>query len=198
MRLDNPLTPVWEDYLLSKDSIKITLRLAESAWQTHKPECKPAIQAYQNHLLNHTDLMKHPRRYTLDKIRTEKRNKALFIIALWAEFERFLINFLFSIGSVLEEQISSPLGSKLYEFYKQKAEYWDIEAILDMLKYSNIVTGRLAGDAKQVHNYRNEVAHGKLPMQNIKPEIAYQILNEIVNNLIAYSTSQSIFIVNCK
>ncbi len=93
--LSNPLPPLWVYFQISENAFKVVKRVIR---QTHAQnvDCQLELLKYQRHLLNHT---KFPTQDNLELLikQSEKDNQDLFILGLWATFERdFLKDSLFT------------------------------------------------------------------------------------------------------
>ncbi len=192
MNLINPLPPLWETLFASKEALTVTTRVAINQRTARNPNCQTELLFYQKYLLSPTQFPQHR---DLAKLLEEakRENDDLIVLALWAAFERFLRQYLQAKGEVLKDYVKpAALGEQLYEHYSREVEYWSPEDILDDLKKSLFTSpeqkNRL-GIAKQIYEYRNWVAHGKhpqkLPSTQLTPKPAYEILNGIVENLLA-------------
>jgi len=78
----------------------------------------------------------------------------------------------------------SSLASSIYPYFEKEVEFWKAEDILDLLKSTLAPRASLIGQAKQILQYRNWIAHGK-NTNKIPPQVtsvyAFDILNEIVD-----------------
>jgi len=169
----NPLKPVWITYEASKDALKITKRtithddketlLFRTTFESQ--ELAEANQTIENSL---------------------KEVEDLFVLSLWSTFERFIRRYL---GATLQTTQPITLAHPIYEYFCDEVEFWKPNQILDLLKRSLFSTNpHIIGQAKQIIEYRDWVAHGKnpnkQPSSNITPHFAYKILNEIVEMLL--------------
>jgi len=121
---------------------------------------------------------------------TRKESDDLFVLALWATFERFVIGYLQSKGAILQQIVPTALANPIYEQFNQEVEYWKQDDILDLLKKIPSIDKNLIGQARTILRYRNWVAHGKdvhkkSTVNVVAPVYAYRILNEIVNILLS-------------
>ncbi len=110
---------------------------------------------------------------------------------MWANFERFLRDYLEQKGTVLHSQVSPPdLGAVLYRHYCKEAEHWKPDEILDFLKGSVFNAHQnLIEQAKSIYKHRNWVAHGKKPgagkaSGRVDPVYVYKTLDEIIEMLL--------------
>lgn len=193
MNLHNPLPALWDSFLYSADALKVARRISSSAWTPKNAECQSSIEAYKKHLLNHTNFNRHADlQATFGQV--QKEHSDLFVLALWAVFERFLRDYLLEKGQVLEQQVvPDTLGKGIYQHYQKEVEFWKPDEILEFIK--NLITEQnnnidLIGHAKQIYTYRNWVAHGKkagrMP-SHITPATAYETLTQITDILLQHA-----------
>ncbi len=183
----NPLPPLLEIYETAQHSFKI----AERATKTQEPKAR-------QRLLQRTHLETPPVEEAIQMIeKSANETDALFVLAMWATFERFLRQELQTRGRCLCLNQPPVLGQALYEHFEKEVEFWKPGEILDVLKDSlfNQQT-MLIGHAKQILAYRDWVAHGKNPNRppptDLKPLAAYKTLNDIVETLLRYSPAATV------
>ncbi len=179
----NPLPPILEAYETAKDSFKI----AKRAIQTQTPQARTRL--LQRTGVENTTLSEAQRRLE----DSQRESNALFVLALWATFERFLRDYLQQKGTELLHIKPPILGNSVYEHFEKEVEFWKTTEILEFLKESLFRhQPDLIGQAKQILAYRDWIAHGKnpkkLPATTPKPTDVYKILNEIVVTLLLYSS----------
>lgn len=179
MSLFNPLPPIWQAYKTAQDSF----RIAKRAIKTNDPKAK-------QRLLQRTDIETETI-IDAERLIEESKNEsdALFVLALWATFERFLRDYLQDKGMALQNVIPSDLAGAMYLHFQKEVEFWQPDEIFNFLKLSLLKHKiELAGNAKVVYNYRNWIAHGKGSSKKVSPVTphkAYETLSEIVNILLA-------------
>jgi hypothetical protein len=162
----NSLEDVWNSYRVTVDSMKVAER---------------AIDRQYSDLFNSTDFAKR----TLEEV-SKGRNDAddLFVLALWAVFERTLRDYLAAEGPKPLESEGNPFHSRLSGKIRHDMEYWRNEDVLDVFK--SVTDNRLIGHAKQIKRYRDWVAH-RNPRHtrpaSVTPRNAYKTLMEIVSTL---------------
>ncbi|EDN69884.1 hypothetical protein BGP_4520 [Beggiatoa sp. PS] len=169
----NPLAPIWKAHQVSTECFKIAKR---------------AIKKQQLDLFNHSDWPTQSEAKQ-DIIQAGQEIDNLFVLDLWATFERFAITYLQDKGSVLQNIVPVALANPIYEHFKREVEYWKPDNILDLLKEIPAIDKKLIGQAKPILRYRNWIAHGKdmnkaTSISAISTAYAYQILNEIVEILL--------------
>jgi len=180
MNFLNPLLPLKQSYKTSRDSFTI----AKRAIKTSEPKAR-------QRLLQRTDL----ETLTISEaeqsiIESYNEVDTLFVLALWAAFERFLRDYLQYKGQALQQHLTpTDLADEMYSHFHKEVEFWRPEEILEFLKRSLLKTQpHLAGEAKNIYNYRNWVAHGKnaqKTMSPLTPRVAYATLTTIVEILLA-------------
>jgi hypothetical protein len=109
------------------------------------------------------------------------------ILAMWAEFERYLIEFLEARTASLRRIVPRRLWSKLGPHIAKGVENWKGDDRLDLLK--GFVDPHRVGEAKEVKKYRDWVAHKnprRRPSAIVDPDSTYQLLSEILAALDAY------------
>jgi len=85
-----------------------------------------------------------------------QRLKELFVVSLWAAFERFLRNYLQHKGVLLTGITPIDLGEAVYNHFLAEVEYWKPDEILDFLKPNLLQHNpQLAGEAKTIYHYRS-------------------------------------------
>lgn len=184
----NPLNPLWEEYKTTADGLMVFRR----AVKTHQ-----AI--YRLRLLQRTFLAEevptfltadYPNDQSIhvvekDVVSAQSRIEKLFVVGLWAEFERFLRTYLQNKGAVLKAVKPTGLGEAIYTHFSEEVEYWKPDEILDFLKW-NVLTNNehLAGEAKDIYRYRSAIVHGKPPDKKIYPNYAHAKLSGIISILL--------------
>ena len=113
----------------------------------------------------------------------------LFVFSLWATFERFVITYLQNKGAVLQTIAPLDLAYPLYEQFRKEVEFWNQKEILELLKHLSALDKHSIGQAKQILDYRNWIAHGKdiqkkSLVKTMTPVYTYQILHDIVTVLL--------------
>ncbi|MCP4695775.1 MAG: hypothetical protein GY862_02840 [Gammaproteobacteria bacterium] len=186
MSLINPLPTVWDAFEVADQAIRFAKKMTDSPQPFPNSHCREELATYQENLLDNAKL---------SDIAAQRFNASmaesndLFVLALWAAFERFLRTYLQGKGRVLQTQVTPDLlGNALYEHFYKEVEYWKANELLDLLKSPLPNKTDVIGQAKQVVKYRDWVAHGKnqakrLP-SNIVPSAAYGTLDDIINELI--------------
>jgi len=103
----NPLSPIWEAYKFTKDSLTIIKR----AVKTKNP-------LERQRLLQRTVVFEQrPEVFNVDDFTkiVKVEVKELFVVSLWAAFERFLRNYLQHKGVLLTGMTPIDLGEAVYK-----------------------------------------------------------------------------------
>lgn len=177
----NPLHPMLLVYKTARDSFKIAIR----AIKTQEPIARQRLlqrTCVETPTFNNAERMIEE---------SNKESDALFVLNMWATFERFLRDDLQKRGQILCNTQPPALGISIYQHFEKEVEFWKAAEILDFLKEGLFREKPcLIGHAKQVLAYRDWVGHGKNPKKppstDMKPVAAYNTLNEIVETLLLY------------
>lgn len=116
----------------------------------------------------------------------------LFILALWVVFERELRDHVRSEGTRPLGDAGTPFHLGLSAHVQKEIDYWKNDEVLDLFK--TIVGPNIIGQAKQIKEYRDWVAHKSRPRRsqtNITPKFAYDTLSEIICAISQASNSGS-------
>ncbi|MGO9264660.1 MAG: hypothetical protein ACLQBA_07185 [Candidatus Binataceae bacterium] len=103
-------------------------------------------------------------------------------MALWAWFERHLIEYAKLRAGVVETTNPLAFAQELKSKVTKEIEHWRIDELLDVFK--SIVEGKQIGIAKQVKDYRDWIAHrnpNRLPPAQTDPTAAYSLLATIID-----------------
>jgi len=141
----NPLVPVWKAYQVSVECFDI-------AHQT--------IKQNKTELFTDSDWPSQPnaKQYIVE---ARQESNDLFVVGLWATFERFVISYLQEKGAVLQNISPIALANPVYEQFKREVEFWKSDDILNLLKEIPSINSHLIGQAKTILRYRNWIAHGR-------------------------------------
>jgi len=195
MNLSNPLPAAWKAILCANEAFKITRRVLVRMPGHSNEECQKALHIFQQSLRKETLYQGNDALMLLEDEKTapsiEMREiEGLFILYLWATFERFLRDYLQEKGFVLKQYVQpSSLADALYKHFKKNVERWEPKDILDFLKESVFNTPTLKPmieHAKNIYSYRNWVAHAnpnkKTSRRNL--ETTFHTLNDIIEILL--------------
>jgi len=175
----NPLDEIWEWYEVTRDSLRLALRLIKTSISSTIPSnviLKIAPESFQS--------------APLDEVRRKLQQAEhkllddLAIVALWASFEQQLLDHLEQVVKrTLKQKGRNRLQQRVLQECLAELRYWRFEEVLDL--YKEIIDSQLVGDVKQVLQYRNWVAHGRTSRMppNIIPRIAYERLKDFLGQL---------------
>jgi len=159
----NSLEGVWSSYRVTRRSIRVVERV---------------IDLGAEELLGGIDFATQ----TLGDLASGMRDADdLYVLALWAVFERNLRDYLETEGPRPLETGDSPLHLRLSAKVRREMAYWRNDDVLDLFK--GVVDPFLIGHAKQIKQYRDWVAHRnpkRLPPASVTPRNAYKTLAEIL------------------
>lgn len=171
MPTNNPLTPVFETYEMSRDCVKITRR---------------SIGNDNGSLLSRTEFHEmsiEAAGKSLEKCRAQLDDLA--VLALWSAFERFVIEHVQNRYLLASNADEKSFSKRLAEKFNFEVERWRFTDILDLFK--DEVSADVLGHAKQIKKYRDWVAHRnpqiKTPTQT-EPETAYAVLTNVIGQLL--------------
>lgn len=117
----------------------------------------------------------------------------LAVLALFAAFERSVLDYLCSVAVKAEQDVPTPLEAALVAEGLKDVDRWYLGDVLDT--YKVVVASDTVGDVKQVKEYRDWVAHGKrespasgrekpgLPSTPMDPRSAYGRLKRFLASL---------------
>ncbi len=175
----NPLDEIWEWYEVTRDSLRLALRLIKTSISSTIPSnviLKIAPESFQS--------------APLDEVRRKLQQAEhkllddLAIVALWASFEQQVLDHLEqAVQRTLKQKRRDRLQQRVLQERLAKPRYWRFEEVLDL--YKEIIDPQLVGDVKQVLQYRNWVAHGRTSRMppNITPKAAYERLKDFLGQL---------------
>jgi hypothetical protein len=161
-----------ETFFATHRRLRDCLKIARRAVDTEKVE-----------LLGGTDFIGASRQQAGEWI-DEARKDAddLAVVALWAWFERHLIEYAKLRVETVGTSNPLPFAQDLKAKVTKEIEYWRIDEILDLFK--SIVEANQIGNAKQIRAYRDWIAHrnpDKLPPAQTEPIVAYSLLAAIID-----------------
>jgi len=167
MMYNNPLDPVWKQYEVTKDCMRIAQKTLQTGHELFFRGTEFAGTSYQEA----TDWIR----------RSQNELEDFLILSLWIVFERGVVSLLQDKGRKLLEVRPASLADGLYNRYETDVEYWRIEDSLNLLKGD--IDADLIGRAKQIKQYRDWVAHRnpkKPTPAKVDPTTVYNILSEIL------------------
>lgn len=186
----NPLPPVWEAYKITKDALKVVKRSVKTRNTTDRQRLLQRTLIFnQQPNVSNVDNISNAAELEVDE---------LFVVDLWATFERFLRSYLQNKGFLLTSITPADLGEAIYSHFFEEVEYWKPDEILDFLKLNLLKHNpQLAGEAKAIYHYRSWIVHGKSDRTSnksspISTEMAYATLDDIIQILLANMSETTI------
>ncbi|MGC8603159.1 MAG: hypothetical protein ACP5VS_05655 [Desulfomonilaceae bacterium] len=164
---DDPLESVWTTYVTTQSSFKVTKRVSGRKDLS---------------LLSKTNLVPVDGLSTTSLINSARDElEDLLILAMWAKFERYLIEYIQGVGAVLDTARPVSLAGNLHEKFELSVESWKSTDVIDLFK--DIVDENLRGHAKNIKKYRDYIAH-KNPRNEDAPKTdpatAYRVLSNFI------------------
>jgi len=105
----------------------------------------------------------------------------LAIVALWAWFERYLIEFTQTMV-VIASPSPADFAEHLQVRITKEIERWPADSLLDLFK--SVIDANKIGIAKQIKDYRDWIAHrnvNRRPPAKTEPANAYSLLLAIID-----------------
>lgn len=173
MSFENPLDPVLTSLKITRASLNVAGRSKDDQlWEKAK-----------YHIPSKSDF-EESRRQIDD----------LYVIAMWAIFERRVIEALLATIEVRTEIGQEEFRKAIEDYLPGKVEFWRFEEILDLFKKRTGIKGEIIGTAKPIKMYRDWLVHrnpkkdpATSETQQILPDKAYIDLTAILE-AIHYAT----------
>lgn len=170
MNSDNPLDPVYKAFSVASDCFKVAMR---------------TIQIQHEELIRRTQFIgATPEEANTALEDAAKQAADLAILALFATFERFVIEHLQAANRLLAAGFPQQYSTKVAEKFASEVEYWRFVEILDLFKGE--VDPALIGQVKQIKQYRDWIAHQNpnrpTPTQ-ATPETAFDVLTKMIEQI---------------
>lgn len=170
MNSANPLDPVYKAFSVASDCFTVA---------THTIE------------LRHEDLIRRtqfigaaPAEANATVAGAARQAADLAILALFATFERFVIEHLQTANRLLAAGYPQRYASRLAEKFESEVEYWRFVEILNLFKGD--IDARLLGKVKQIKQYRDWIAHrnpNKPVPPQATPETAFDVLTQMIEQI---------------
>jgi len=106
----------------------------------------------------------------------------LAIVALWAWFERYLIEYAQARAGAVANARPLAFAEQLSARFGREIEHWRLDDLLDLFK--SLIDADQIGIAKQIKDYRDWIAHRnpkRLPPAQTEPRTAYSVLAAIID-----------------
>ncbi|MBN3725160.1 hypothetical protein [Burkholderia sp. Ac-20379] len=114
----------------------------------------------------------------------EEQAAELTVLALFATFERFVIERVQASNHLLARAHPPQYAMRLAGKFEREIEYWKFAEILDLFKGE--VDPHRIGRIKQIKQYRDWIAHRNPARQQshrISPESAFETLTEMIDGI---------------
>jgi hypothetical protein len=170
MNSANPLDPVYKAFSVASDCFTVA---------TH------TIERQHKELIRRTQFIgTTPAEANATVADAAKQAADLAILALFATFERFVIEHLQAANRLLAAGYPQRYSSKLAEKFESEVEYWRFVEILNLFKGE--IDSRLLGKVKQIKQYRDWIAHrnpSKPAPPQATPETAFDVLTQMIEQI---------------
>jgi hypothetical protein len=170
MNFNNPLDPVYKAFAVANDCFKVATR---------------TIQIQHEELIRRTQFIEAtPEEANTALEDAAKQAADLAILALFATFERFVIEHLQTANRLLAAGYPQQYANKLAEKFESEVEYWRFSEILNLFKGE--VDSDLIGQVKQIKQYRDWIAHqnpSKPTPTQAAPETAFDVLTRMIEQI---------------
>jgi hypothetical protein len=151
---------------------------------------RPAVDSANLQLLNGTEFLGETKVEAAESLdRARQAVDDLVVAAMWAWFERYLIDYTMDRAGALESSNPTGFGRRLRERVTHEIEYWRLDDVLDLFK--GLVDSSQIGIAKQIKDYRDWIAHRNPncpPPAQTEPRGAYNLLLALINAVEEAST----------
>ncbi|MFM0646605.1 hypothetical protein PQR14_19950 [Paraburkholderia bryophila] len=170
MNFDNPLDPVYKAFAVANDCFRVVTR---------------TIQNQHEELIRRTQFTgATPEDANIALEDAAKQAADLAILALFATFERFVIEHLQTANRLLATGYPQQYANRLAEKFETEVEYWRFGEILNLFKGE--VDADLIEQVKQIKQYRDWIAHQNpcksIPTQ-VAPETVFDVLTRMIEQI---------------
>jgi len=176
MNSDNPLDSVYKAFSVASDCFKVATR---------------TIEIQHEGLIRRTQFIgATPEEANTVLEDAAKQAADLAILALFATFERFVIEHLQAANRLLAAGYPRQYSTKLAKKFEGVVEYWKFGEILDLFKGE--VDPDLIGQVKQIKQYRDWIAHQNPSKQTpspATPETVFGVLTKMIEQIRLTHTS---------
>lgn len=167
MMWDNPLDPVWKQYEVTKDCMRVAQKTLEASRESFLRGTGFAGASYQEA----TNWIR----------RSQDELDDLTVLSLCAIFERRIVTLLQRKGEKILEEQPPELCGQVHAKFVDAVERWRMDDFLGLLK--DYVGKDLSKETRAIVAYRNWVAHRnpkKRPKEKTAPRTAYEILSRFL------------------
>lgn len=170
MNLSNPLNPVYKAFAVANDCFKVATR---------------TVQIQHEELIRRTQFKgATPEEANIALEDAARQAADLAILALFATFERFVIEHLQTANRLLAAGYPQQYAHRLAEKFESEVEYWRFVEILDLFKGE--VDSALIGQVKQIKQYRDWIAHqnsSRPTPSQATPEKTFEVLTKMIEQI---------------
>lgn len=170
MSSENPLEPVYKAFSVASDCFRVATR---------------SIQTQHEELIRRTQFIgATPENANAALEAAAKQAADLAVLALFATFERFVIEHLQTANRLLAAGHPQQYSAKLAAKFESEVEYWRFAEVLDLFKGE--VDPELIGQVKQIKQYRDWIAHqnpNKPTPTQATPETAFGVLSMVIEQI---------------
>ncbi len=176
MSFENPLDPVYKAFSIASDCFWVAAR---------------TVQIQHEELICRTQFIgAAPEEANAALENAAKQAADLAILALFATFERFVIEHLQSANRLLAAGYPKEYAAKLAEKFESEVEYWRFAEVLNLFKGE--VDADLIGQVKQIKQYRDWIAHqnpNKPTPTQATPATTFDVLTQMIEQIRATHAS---------
>jgi len=170
------LDAIWRTWRLQHDALRVVLRTIQGRSVTTRAPGTLAKTLYEEAVSAQCER----------DIRACQKTAAEFaVLGMWAVFERLLLQRLGSECHKMLEEPANTFNAAVTAKVAGDVEYWKIDQALDLIK-PLFLDARLIGQAKQIKQYRDWVAH-RNPRKSTPPQtdpgMAHVLLKELAKAL---------------
>ncbi|PMS37341.1 hypothetical protein B0G57_116106 [Trinickia symbiotica] len=170
MNSNNPLEPVFRAFSVASDCFKVAER---------------TIQIQHEELIRRTEFIgATPEQANAALDGAVKQAADLAILALFATFERCVIEHLQTANRLFAAGYPQQYSTRLSEKFESEVEYWRFGEVLDLFKSE--VDSNLIGQVKQIKQYRDWIAHqnpNKPTPTQATPETTFDVLTRMIEQI---------------
>jgi hypothetical protein len=167
---NNPLEPIHDAFTVANDCFKVARR---------------TIARQHGELLERTQFVGATLEEATSALDSAVEQASdLVILALFATFERWVIEHLQDAKQLISVGYPASYSAKLASKFEDAVEWWRIEEILGLFEVE--VDEQLIMRAKQIKKYRDWIAHRnarKPTPPKATPEVAFEVLTDIIEQI---------------
>ena len=161
MAFENPLCQVWDNYRVANEGLKRVYRSVGEGEDTRRSPVNDRL------------------RMTGDSIDTARQElNRLFVVSLWATFERTVIEYIQEAAVVTTPLYQRRFVDALNKKLAYEVERWRIEDLLLLL--AAFIDRNLLGQIRQIKRFRDGMVHrnpSTIPSRTVAPDSAFKTLS---------------------